>query len=181
MEGVAASSAKEIEAQMADFQRRILDIQTGRAQPPKWFKRTGFDTAEVEIEGIGVFLMVAATSGTIEKLDRATDPAAEADLEADAVVESLEKMPEGLKLRREFKMRNKTFEAGARWDNLWKLQSEDRATARQLLQALVGGKLYAMLRMAMVWLSKIDVPTMIGADPEPGSDGDEKEAARPTA
>ncbi len=181
IEGASPNMMKDIEDSMADFQKRILEIQTGRRPPPSWFRRTGFDTAEVTIENIGVFSMVAATSGTIERLDRTTKPEEEANCEIDAVVESIEKMPDTVKLRRPFKLRNVTHKAGEHWDNLWDVYNSDRDLARQLLQVLLGGKLYAMLKMAMVWLSKIDVPTMIGADPEPGSEGDGKEAARPTA
>lgn len=164
--------------EVAEFQKRILDIQTGKAPPPPWFKRTGFDTAEVSLDGIGTMNLVSASCGTIDRLDRVTDPSAEADLEMDAVIECVEKFPDTIKLRRPFKMRNKTFPVGHHWENLWDLQAEDRTLARSVLQALIGGKAYAMLKMAMVWLSKIDVPTMIGADPEPGSSDEQQ--PRPT-
>lgn len=165
--------------EVADFQKRILDIQIGKVPPPAWFKRTSFDTAEVTLEQIGNFSLVSASCGTIDKLDRVTDANAEADLEMDAVIECMEKIPESVKLRRPIKIRNKTFPAGHHWENLWDLQMEDRQLARSVLQALIGGKAYAMLKMAMVWLSKIDVPTMIGADPEPGSSDEQQ--PRPTA
>lgn len=171
------SPTDAVTTQVADFQQRMIEIQLGKRPPPEWFKRTSFDTGTVTIDGIGTFLMVAATAGTMEKLERAESGSNEEGLlEIDAVVEAIEEIPESVKLRRPVKVNNKTFEAGQTWKNFWAVDSRD---ARVLVQALLGGKVFAMLKMAMLWLSKIDVPTMIGMDPEPGSSA--KEGGRPTA
>lgn len=176
--GVGLSN-DEMVKEVGDFQRKILEIQTGKRKPPSWFKRTGFDTAEISLDGLGTIGLVSASCGTIDKLDRATDPAAEAELEMDAVIECIEKIPDGIKLRRPLKINNKTLGVGHHWENLWDLQAENKNHARSALHALFGGKAYGMLKLAMVWLSKIDVPTMIGADPEPGSSDEQQ--PRPTA
>lgn len=169
----------DLAADIASLQKAMLDIQTGRRAPPPWFTRTGFDTGVVDLGSLGRVQMVSATSGTMDRLDRADTPQAEADLEAEAVAEAVEKFPPELTLRRELSIRNKTFEPGKHWENLWPLLKEDRGIARMVLLALVGGRAYQMLKMATMWLSKIDVPTMIGSDPEPGGkDGPE---VRPTA
>jgi hypothetical protein len=185
-EGMDPDVMKGMMGELGRMQKAIVDIQTGKRQPPPWFKKTGFDTAVVSIEGLGDFEMISATSGTMDRLERPNlKPDVEAALEMDAVVEAIEKMPTNLVLKRAFKAkvdnREHKFDAGYHFDNLWKEQEITRELAREVLKVLVGGKMYAMLRMAMQWLSKVDVPTMIGVDPEPGNGAEGGGTPRPQA
>ena len=159
----AAGLQKEIEG----MQKRILDIQMGKAKPPAWFARLSFDEATVDLNELGTVKMVAATAGTMDALDRA-DEKTEADIEMDAVVESIASLPDTIKLRRPLKIGTKTHNAGTHFENLWDVYAENRATARLILKALLGGRAYQMIKMGMVWLSKIDMQVMLGMDPEEG-------------
>lgn len=177
-----ATFQDEMDLTVRRFQKVMVDVSTGKRAPPSWFKRTGFDTAEVTLENLGVVKMVAASAGIMQAIDLhddAKDPRVGADLEMDAVIESIEFLPETIKLRRPLKVRNRDFDAGQRWENLWKVQLEDKPIARTIAQALLGGRVYEMLKIATMWLSKIDMQVMIGTDPEKGSNEEGKE--RPTA
>lgn len=171
----------DLMAEVQSAQRTILEIQLGRRAPPPWFERTSFDTAKVKLDGIGTISMVAASAGAMDRYDRADSGSQdESEAEFDAVIESIEEIPEALKLRRKTRVGNKTWDAGAHFKNLWDLAADDKKNAREIAKVLFGGKLYGMLKLAMTWLSKVDVPTMIGSDPEPGGGKDEA-TARPTA
>lgn len=156
------------------LQKRIIGIQTGAEQPPDWFQRTGFDTGTVTIEtpdGTLEFDVVAASSAAMEALERANEKT-EMICEQNAVIECLARIPEEYKLRRPFKTdRNKTFNAGHHWENLWGEYESNPKGARQIAGQLLGGKLYAMLKMAMMWLSKVTISDLVEMDPE---EGDEK-------
>lgn len=156
------------------LQKRIIGIQTGSEAPPEWFQRTGFDSGLVRIDlegdiGEVEIKVCAASAEAMEALDRANQKT-EMACEMNAIIESIEELPAEITLRRPFKIRNKTFDAGQHWPNLWKEYLNDAKGAREILGKLLGGKLYNMVKMAMMWLSKVTISDLVDLDPEEGDE-----------
>ncbi len=158
---------------MIAIQKRIIGIQTGSEPPPDWFERTGYDTGIVRVPDANGqtidFEIVAASSGAMEEMDRATSKT-ERMREQNVVIESISKIPEEYKVRRPFKINNKTYDTGHHFENLWNIYSSKEATARQILDKYISGRIYTMIKMATMWLSKVTVSDLIELDPEEGSD-----------
>lgn len=158
------------------LQEKMIGIQTGTEPPPEWFQRTGFDTAQLVVsydrEDPIVFELIAASAGTMEALDRANNRT-ELQCEQNAIIEAIALIPEEYKLRRPFKssVGNKTYEADTHFKNLWDEYAKNDKLAREILSQLIGGKLYTMLKMAVMWLSKVTLTDMVALDPE---DSDER-------
>lgn len=148
---------------LIDMQKNMLDIQTGKRQPPPWFKRTGFDTATVKCEGLGEFQLVAASSGTMERIELCEKPELELELWYKALVESIASMPADLKVRRPINAKNVTIPAGEYFENLW---GKNIDVAVEIMKALIGGKLFKMLKHAINWISTLDMAAMMSVDPE---------------
>ena len=91
----------------------------------------------------------------------------------EAIIEAIALIPEEYKLRRPFKssVGNKTYEADTHFKNLWDEYAKNDKLAREILSQLIGGKLYTMLKMAVMWLSKVTLTDMVALDPE---DSDER-------